>query len=126
MEVSSRKPASQENELPRLQQRADFLRKSIRRIVEIEGDLKSALWQEIKNRMSSTIKSIDDQLYDFDRLDVAITDRKIYGLLGQKKNAVNVLAIEEFANSKANFESDLSETLDKIDVIKRSGRNGNR
>lgn len=125
MEVSNRKPADPEIKLENLEQEADFYRKSIHRIESIEDEMKGELWKEIKDRLGSLIKSIDDQEYQYAKGKKTVVSLDC--LLGQKAAAIDVLSIEEFVKSKKDFEDRLDRVKEKIgNLAKSAGGNGRR
>lgn len=116
MEVTNRRPQNPEGRLNELEAKKNVLAKTIYTIEEIEEDFEKPLWKEITNKMTQQIKGIDDSLYNFEKF----SDKEIFGMLGQRKTAVNVISIEEFAKSRERFEVELEKVKKEIGEIRAS------
>lgn len=120
MEVSNRKPAGPEEKLDQLQKKKQFLLDSIQKIEDIEDDMKSALWKELKVRLTAKLHGLDEILHNFDAQNVTETIRT--GALGAKRVVIEILAFEEFVKSKDMLEEQLVKIRSAIEELGGSAK----
>lgn len=117
MEVSSRKERPAQEQIKDLEGKVKFYKETVAKANAMKEELGGELWKQIKARMDSKVRAIDDFLHKFD--EDGVEDKKIFAALGERRQCMNILGIEEFANSTDQIEKILEEAQAEIRRLKR-------
>lgn len=99
-----------QKKLDSLRKKAEALNKNISNIIQIEKDLNGELWKLLENKSSDEYSVIEDELYNFEKLN----DRQILILLSRRKQIVKNLSVKNYVKNKQNYEEELSKVREEI------------
>lgn len=110
--VTSRAPAPADTKLQGLMDKRDTILKSMRRAEALSGEMGGELWKEIKGRADAQVKKSEEILDNFDNPNV--TNPMLYGALGERRLAIRILGIGEFAKAGDDFDKELQKVEEEI------------